>query len=82
MLGVRADPDRGGPAEVEQVAGPDQLFAVVAQADVVVCCVMFDGSNAEMFGQAAFAAMKPGAIFVNVARGSLVDESACSPRRT
>ncbi len=29
-----------------------------------------------MFGPAEFAAMKPGALFVNVARGGLVDESA------
>ena len=37
---------------------------------------MYDGSNAKMFNAAAFAAMKPGAIFINVARGGLVDESA------
>lgn len=76
LLGVRAHPDRGGPAGVEQVAGPDQLPALVGQADAVVCCAMFDGSNAQMFGPAAFAAMKRGAIFVNVARGGLVDEAA------
>jgi D-3-phosphoglycerate dehydrogenase len=50
--------------------------AVLAKADAVVCCAMYDGTNAQMFGAAAFAAMRPGAIFVNVARGGLVDEAA------
>jgi phosphoglycerate dehydrogenase-like enzyme len=76
LLGVRARPELGGPAGVEQVCGPDRLTDVLSQADAVVCCAMFDASNAQMFGPAAFAAMKPGAIFVNVARGGLVDEAA------
>jgi len=37
---------------------------------------MFTESNGGMFGSAAFSAMKPGALFVNVARGGLVDETA------
>ena len=76
LLGVRARPGLGGPAEVEQVAGPDELPAMLAIADAVICCAMFTGSNAGMFGAGAFGAMKPGALFVNVARGSLVDEAA------
>jgi phosphoglycerate dehydrogenase-like enzyme len=76
ILGVRANPARGAPAGVQAVVGPDQLDQVLGQADVVICCAMYDGRNAGMFGAAAFAAMKPGAIFVNVARGGLVDEAA------
>jgi D-3-phosphoglycerate dehydrogenase len=76
LLGVRARPGLGGPAEVEQVAGPDELPGLLAIADAVICCAMFTGSNAGMFGTEAFGAMKPGALFVNVARGGLVDEAA------
>jgi hypothetical protein len=84
LVGVRAHPELGG---LENVVGPGELAAVLGGADAVVCCAMFDGTNARMFGEAEFAAMKPGAIFVNVARGGLVDEAAllaalesgCSP---
>lgn len=76
LLGVRGHPDRGGPPAVERVVGPDRLHEVLGQADAVACCAMFDGTNGQMFDAAAFAAMKPGAVFVNVARGGLVDEAA------
>jgi phosphoglycerate dehydrogenase-like enzyme len=76
LLGVRAHPERGAPRGIEQVAGPGQLAGMLGQADVVVCCAMLHEGNRGMFGQQEFAAMKPGAIFVNVARGGLVDENA------
>jgi phosphoglycerate dehydrogenase-like enzyme len=41
-----------------------------------MCCAELHAGNAKMFGPAEFAAMKPGALFVNVARGGLVDEAA------
>ncbi len=76
LLGVRAHPSRGGHPAMREISGPDQLHDVLGKADAVICCAMYDGSNAQLFGEAAFAAMKPGAIFVNVARGALVDEAA------
>jgi phosphoglycerate dehydrogenase-like enzyme len=76
LLGVRAHPDRGGPSGVAEVAGPDRLAEFLGRAEVVVCCAMYDAGHGPMFDAAAFGAMKPGAWFVNVARGGLVDEPA------
>jgi phosphoglycerate dehydrogenase-like enzyme len=76
LAGLRAHPERGGPPGVTEVAGPAELPRLLGQADVVVCCAMLDEDTAGMFGAAEFAAMKPGALFVNVARGGLVDEAA------
>jgi phosphoglycerate dehydrogenase-like enzyme len=76
LEGVRARPERGAPAGVGRVAGPAGLLPMLASADAVICCALYDGGNAGMFGRAQFAAMKPGAVFVNVARGGLVDEAA------
>ena len=76
LLAVRAHPDRGGPPGVERVVGPGELTELLGEADVVVCCAMYDGRSPAMFGPAQFAAMKRGATFVNVARGGLVDEVA------
>jgi phosphoglycerate dehydrogenase-like enzyme len=76
LLGARARPLLGGVPGMSLVAGPGQLPALLGQADAVVCCAMLDSSTAGMFGAAEFAAMKRGALFVNVARGGLVDEAA------
>lgn len=76
LLGVRARPQLGSPAEIAEVAGPDRLTEMLGQADAVMCCAELHGGNAGLFGRAQFAAMKPGVLFVNVARGGLVDETA------
>jgi phosphoglycerate dehydrogenase-like enzyme len=75
LLGVRAHPELGGPAGMDLVGGPAELPDLLSKADAVVCCAMFDASTEGMFGSAEFAAMKPGALFVNVARGGMVDEA-------
>ena len=76
QIGVRARPELGGPAELDRVVGVDQLPAVLAEADVVISALTFGEHNRNFFDADAFAAMKPGALFVNVARGGLVDEAA------
>jgi phosphoglycerate dehydrogenase-like enzyme len=76
LLAVRANPGKGGPAGIDLVAGPDRLHELLAEADAVVCCAMLHEGNGGMFSAGEFAAMKPGALFVNVARGGLVDEDA------
>lgn len=55
-----------------QVALPELL----AQADVVVMAVPGGASTRHLIGAAELAAMKPGAILVNIARGDVVDEAA------
>ena len=54
---------------------PD-LQALLQESDFVVCLAPALPETANMFGTAAFAAMKPTACFVNAARGELVDEAA------
>jgi D-3-phosphoglycerate dehydrogenase / 2-oxoglutarate reductase len=45
-------------------------------ADLVTVHVSLNESSRGMFGPAEFAAMKPGAYFVNTSRGAVVDEAA------
>jgi phosphoglycerate dehydrogenase-like enzyme len=76
QLAVRARPELGGPPEVAKVVGVDRLPEVLAEADVVISALMFGEHNRNFFDTGVFAAMKPGTLFVNVARGGLVDEAA------
>jgi D-2-hydroxyacid dehydrogenase (NADP+) len=54
----------------------DELLAVLPEADVVALTLPATAETTHVIDRAALAAMKPGAILVNVARGSLVDEAA------
>jgi phosphoglycerate dehydrogenase-like enzyme len=76
LLAVRSRPELGGPPEVAKVVGVDRLPEVLAEANVVISALTFGEHNRNFFDANAFAAMKPGALFVNVARGGLVDEAA------
>jgi D-3-phosphoglycerate dehydrogenase len=56
--------------------GHAELHEVLAASDFVVCLVVATEQTENLLDAAAFAAMKPGAFFVNLARGNLVDEAA------
>jgi phosphoglycerate dehydrogenase-like enzyme len=76
IVAVRAHPERGGGDGVDWVGGVADLGAAVSQADVVVCCATLDAASQSLFGAEVLGSCKPGSIFVNVARGGLVDEVA------
>jgi phosphoglycerate dehydrogenase-like enzyme len=77
VLAVRRRPGAAdGPPGVDEVVGPDGLHGVLSRVDAVVVCAPATPDTHDLFDAAAFAAMRPGAVFCNVARGSLVDEAA------
>lgn len=58
------------------VLGAEELLDALGWADAVVDVLPGSPSTRHVFGAAAFAAMRPSARFVNVGRGSTVDEMA------
>jgi phosphoglycerate dehydrogenase-like enzyme len=61
---------------VDELRGTADLHEVLARCDAVVVSAPGTAETESMFDGDAFAAMKPGALFCNVGRGSLVDEPA------
>ena len=49
---------------------------MLAEADCLVVCAPLTPETADLLGAAEFAALKPGAVFVNIGRGAIVDENA------
>jgi len=60
----------------DAVAGMDRLEWLLGEADFVVIACPLDDRTRGLFDARAFAAMKPGAVLINVARGPIVDEDA------
>ena len=60
----------------DEVLGPDGLHDMLRRCDIVVAAVPESPETYELFDSSAFAAMRDGSMFVNVGRGSLVDEAA------
>ncbi|MDQ7030482.1 MAG: D-2-hydroxyacid dehydrogenase [Ardenticatenia bacterium] len=56
--------------------GPGQLHELLAQCDVVVNVLPATPETENLLNAKAFAAMKPGSIFINIGRGKTVDEVA------
>ena len=66
-------PEDAFPPRVERATSLHQLLA---PSDVVSVHVPMTAENARMFDADAFATMKTGSVFVNAARGGLVDQEA------
>ncbi|MER8827842.1 D-2-hydroxyacid dehydrogenase [Mesorhizobium sp. M0938] len=73
-LGIRARPK--AMAYLDEVHGPDALHALLGRADFVVCCVPLLSSTRGLLDHAAFSAMKPSAVLVDISRGGVVEEAA------
>ncbi|GAB2920315.1 2-hydroxyacid dehydrogenase [Rheinheimera gaetbuli] len=57
-------------------SGAEGLAAAVEQADVVICLLPLTPATESLLGVTFFQHVKKGAIFVNVARGAIVDDAA------
>lgn len=64
------------PAEFGATASAGSLDSLLRAADVVSVHIPLTDDTAGLFGAAAFGVMKEGAVFVNTARGGLVDHEA------
>ena len=65
--------------EVPELAGKTHhlgLDELLAQADIVALTLPLTAQTRGLFNAERFEAMKPGAIFINGARGAIVDEAA------
>ena len=60
----------------ERLFQPRTLTDMLPECDYVVLTVPLTNTSRHMFGVPEFNAMKHGAIFINVARGGIVDENA------
>jgi len=61
---------------IETSAGLDSLEAVLRSSDIVVCMLPRTAATSGLLDAARLAQMRSGAAFVNVSRGSIVDETA------
>jgi phosphoglycerate dehydrogenase-like enzyme len=60
----------------DEVRPTADLIDVAASADVVVLACALNAETRGLAGEAFFQALKPGALFINIGRGGLVDEEA------
>jgi phosphoglycerate dehydrogenase-like enzyme len=75
-VAVRRRPSQGAPPGFERVVGPDALDAELPLADVVVLTAPATPESVGLLTAERLKRIKRGSILVNVARGSLVDQSA------
>ncbi len=69
-------PDETLPQGFSEIGGAEDLDRFLPDSDIVVVCCQWTPETNRLFNHDRFAAMKPGGIFVNVARGEIVDEEA------
>jgi phosphoglycerate dehydrogenase-like enzyme len=61
---------------VDELFPPAELHSMLAQSDFVAVCTMLTDRTRDLIDARAFAAMKPNAVLINIARGEVVDEAA------
>ncbi len=78
--GIRRNPGKGAPPGFDRVEGPDALPELAAGCDVLVITAPATGETRELVTADILDRLSPGAIVVNVSRGSLLDEQALAAR--
>ena len=78
VVGTRRHVSAGDalPSGFTRLETPEHLHALLAESDFVAVCCQWTPETTGLIGPSAFAAMRPGAVLVNVARGEIVDEEA------
>jgi phosphoglycerate dehydrogenase-like enzyme len=77
VVGTRRHaPSEPLPPGFSEIAAAASLDRFLPDSDVVVICCQWTPETDRLFNKDRFAAMKPGSILVNVARGEIVDEDA------
>jgi glyoxylate/hydroxypyruvate reductase A len=78
VVGTRRHPDTGAPlpSGFTEIGGPGDLDRFLPTSDFVAICCHWTPETTRLFNADRFAAMKPGSVLVNVARGEIVDEEA------
>jgi phosphoglycerate dehydrogenase-like enzyme len=63
-------------ADADEIRGVDALEASLGESDYVVVVLPLTASTRSLLGASAFAALKPGAILVDMSRGGIVEHAA------
>ena len=79
VVGVRSD-SRAEPGDADSgfaaLVGPNALADVAAEADFLIVACQWTPATTGLVDARLLAALRPGAVLVNVARGEIVDEQA------
>ena len=73
---VRRRPELPRPSGIDRVVTTERLLDLLPSADIVVLAAPETAATRHLVGGHELAAMRPGAVLVNVSRGALVDEAA------
>ena len=78
VVGTRRQvlPEYQPPPGFTQVTGAEGLHALLGESTFVAVCCQWTPETTHLIGHAACAAMRPGTVLVNVARGEILDEAA------
>jgi glyoxylate/hydroxypyruvate reductase len=78
VVGTRRSPVPAAklPPGFSEIGGAGDLDRYLPESDLVAICCQWTPETTKLFDAARFAAMKPGSIVVNVARGEIIDEEA------
>jgi phosphoglycerate dehydrogenase-like enzyme len=75
-LGRDSNPSRAESLGLDRLYSREHLHLMLAEADCLVVCAPLTPETEDLLGATEFAAIKPGAVFVNIGRGAIVDEDA------
>jgi glyoxylate/hydroxypyruvate reductase len=76
VVGNRRHPEKDRLSHVDVLFGPDELASILEQAEFLVLATPHTAETEKMIGGTELGLLPRGAVLINIARGSVVDEAA------